>query len=496
MSQSTADDDGNVVTASQIDYKQSMYSHPSYKFCPQFSNTFGQPIVLGSSQVPVTINIPPEVFNLSQSYLMYSVNLPSAGALNYIWYAQQALKEISHIQFYSSSNQWIVDLDNVQNYLDIVLKKELARDEFLSEDPMVGISGSNSLVNVIPALRNTNQQAAANNNLASNPSSVNYDEPSYYQVGALNGQVSYQVRFPLRLLKNTAFSIDKNLYFGGQTTYLKVYFGPLSKICYASTSNANPSAGTKTSKAPANSATIGPPYSGGQYTAPVQPINFQLMLAVETNQDLRTMTINKVSSSGLSYLIPYVQAFKNSNTGTGQTISIQLDQGNGRSLMKVYHALYNSQEDLDTAYDHANTPTIAGVTDAANAPVNQKLTQYYTMLNGQRIQDLTLDCTYTGGFTDYMQHKRMLRGSIISNLNIYQYNWHHCDDWTDFGPRYDQDNKGELVSGLPLGTSNLTWSFVGVSLRPSTTNTNTFQHYTWFVFVKKLTMAPSQIIVQ
>ena len=51
------------------------------------------------------------------------------------------------------------------------------------------------------------------------------------------------------------------------------------------------------------------------------------MLAVESNQDLRTMVINKVASGGLSYLIPYVQASKNSNSGQSQKISIQLDQG-------------------------------------------------------------------------------------------------------------------------------------------------------------------------
>lgn len=480
---------GGVVTADQINYHQKMFSHPSYRFEPQFSNTFGQPIVLGSSQVPVTINLPPEVFNLSQSYLLYSVNLPTAGAAAYIWYAQQALKEISHIQFYSGSNMWIVDLDNVQNYLDITLKKELEQDEFLSNDPMVGVYGNNSVVNAIPALRNSNNTITNTANLLANPSSINYSEPAYYQVGALNTGVSYQVQFPLRLIKNTAFSIDKNLYFG-QTTYLKVYFGPLSKICYASTVNTNPSGGTKTSYAPANSATIGPPYSGGAYTAPVQPINFQLMLAVETNQDLRTMIMNQVSSSGLSYLIPYVQAFKNSNTGTSQNISIQLDQGNGRSLMKVYHVPYNSTEDLDLQYDHSNNDTIAGT---YSATLNQKILQYYTQLNGKRNQDIQLDCTYTGPFLDYMQHKRQLRGSILSNLNIYQYNWFHCDDWSDFGPRYDQDNKGELISGIPMSVAPLTWSFIGVSMRAAL---NTFQHYTWFVFIKKLSMSPGQVLVQ
>src|SRR4051812_38704945 len=110
---------GSVVTSDQINYQQKMFSHPSYRFEPQYPNTFGQSISLGASQTPVTINIPPEVFNLAQSMLLYTVTLPAGAA--YIWYALQALKEISHIQFYSGSNMWIVDLDNLQNYLDVVL---------------------------------------------------------------------------------------------------------------------------------------------------------------------------------------------------------------------------------------------------------------------------------------------------------------------------------------------------------------------------------------
>ena len=69
-SQSAIAEGASVVTADQINYHQKMFSHPSYRFTPQFSNTFEQPIVLGASQVPVTINIPPEVSNLGQSYLV------------------------------------------------------------------------------------------------------------------------------------------------------------------------------------------------------------------------------------------------------------------------------------------------------------------------------------------------------------------------------------------------------------------------------------------
>ena len=166
-----------------INYQQKMYSHPTYRFEPQFPNTFGQTISLGASQTPAAIYIPPEVFNLSQSMLLYSVTLPAAAA--FIWVALQALREISHIQFYSGSNMWICDIDNLQNYLDILIKKETEQDQFLSHDPLNGVYANNSTVGVIPALRNTTTSTTATvANGVANPSSINYFEPAYWSVSA------------------------------------------------------------------------------------------------------------------------------------------------------------------------------------------------------------------------------------------------------------------------------------------------------------------------
>jgi len=143
--------------------------------------------------------------------------------------------------------------------------------------------------------------------------------------------------------------------------------------------------------------------------------------------------------------------------------------------MKVYHAPYNTLEELDTMYDHANCGTIAGESDStAGGATRQKVLNYYTQLNGKRSQDINIDCahysTSSTPLLDYMSHKRQLRGSILSNSNIYQYNWFHCDDFSDFGARYDQDNKGELISGIPMSVAPLTWSFVGVTMRPTQNN--------------------------
>jgi len=392
----------------------------------------------------------------------------------------------------------MVDLDNVQNYLDIELKKSLERDEFLCNGGLTGVYPSNSVVNVIPALRNTNQQAVANNGLAANPSDVNYQEPAYFNVSPIATGVSFLVQFPLKLMKGTMFSVDKTMFFGSQPTYLKIFFGPTSKICYTSSSNANPSAGTKISYVPAANinASIGPVSGAVAYNNNIQPVNLQLMLAVETNVGLIEQIKNKVASSGLKYMIPFTQSFKVSNTGTNQTISQQIDGNFGKTLLRVLYAPYNSQEDLDTAYDHANTPTIAGTTDALNTPVAQKLTQFYTQMNGSRIQNLTIDCTFAGGFLDYMSLRRKLRGSILSTLNVYQYNWFWEDCWSGTDGQYDFNGSSDLITGLPLGISPVVWSFVGASFRPSTTNTNTFNHYFWMTFLKQLTITPSQIMVE
>ena len=105
---------------------------------------------------------------------------------------------------------------------------------------------------------------------------MNYLEPAYFSRSALGGGVSYTVNLPLRLIKNTAFAIDKNMYFG-QTTYLKVYFGPISKICYSSNSNNGPSDGVKLSYVPAVNINASiRPVSGAAaaYVAPVTPLIF------------------------------------------------------------------------------------------------------------------------------------------------------------------------------------------------------------------------------
>lgn len=460
-SQSAMATNGKVVSAEQLDFEQKMFSHPDYQFQLVAPNNFGNDITLASNRVPVTFNIPDDVFNWDPTELMFEVQIPAAGAGQFTWYALQALKEISRIEFFAQNTQVIVDIDNFQNYIDLILKKESALEDFLSYDNLIGVSRNNCLANMVPALRNGNFTDA---NLANQPayaSSVNYTEPAYYKVTPTNTPLVYQVQFPMGLIKNTAFAINKDMYYGG-ITYLRLTFGPITKVCYISDSNANPSAGTK--------ATF--PLATSKVT------KLQLMLAVEKNQSIVANIKNDVMTKGISYVIPFVLAFKTPNRTAKQTVIIPLDAGSGMTLMKVIHAVYNNTEDVDLAYDHANTD------------VNSKVMSYYTQLRSSRIQELNLDCTVTGPYFDYMQHKNQLKGSVLTNMDVYKYNWFHCDDFTNVGNEYLFENGSSMIAGIPLGDISTTWSFIGTITRASD-----FQHHTYCIVSRLLKVKGGKVEV-
>lgn len=469
---SQARDVEDMVLSRSIDYHQAAFSHPNYKFNNVYPNNYGAPIALNASQIPVQIVLPTVVYNLSQSYLTFQINLTTPTANNYIWTFEDTWSAISHIQLYGQSGQYMVDLDNVQNYMKLVTKKETSLHEYLTNNPDQRLYPANGLINAVPSLRV--------GPLAQSPfsSSMNYSEPAYVAVGAISTAVVINCVLPLRMLKDTLFSVDKDIYMG-QPSYLRIYFGPISKICYMSTVNNDPNGGI-----PVAYATVGTP----------QILNLQLYLAVENNQQIVESVIAKVNQpGGLKMFIPWVQSFKNSNLGASQNIVIPFDIGNGQTLSKVTHSIFNNTESLNTAYDCANIYNPA-LGNAANAQTNMKVLQYRTALQGKPLQDIILDSTGTnvpGVYTDYLQNRNQFVGSILQNQNIYSYNWFHCDDFANLGPNYEQSGQSNLLSGVAMANTPLVWTFNGIVL----TSANYF-HYTYAQFIREMTLSPTLTTIQ
>ncbi len=440
-----------------LDFKnQSIYRHPSYKYTPCYPNTFGQSIALGSSQIPSTINLPPEVHNDYESCIAFTLNL-TAVASRYIWLYEDVLAPLVHLQKYANTNDYIVDLDNANKYMKAT-KCEFDLEDYRTLDPINSLYPNNSLTNVVPAVRHSGSI-----NATPAPSQQAYTESAYFKPYPLNTAVTRNYIIPLRFYKNTAFAVNKDVYYG-VTSYLKIYFDVISKICYQSTSNASPSAGTPEA-----------------YTGTATITNLQLLLAQESSNQVAEQ-VKAEHMKGLEYMIPWVRSYKNSNSGSSQQITIQFDVGSGVLLSKVFHQVYNNTESLDTAYDCANNGTL--VDGSSNATSNQKVQQFYTMLNSKREQDLTLDCTYAGNiFSDYLYMKKKLKKSMVENLNVYQYNWVWCSDYSEVDSYEKEHESNSLISGIPLTNSPLTWTFNGLVMTNAT-----YQHYTWAVFYKKIAL--------
>ncbi|HVT62352.1 MAG TPA: hypothetical protein VHD33_02545, partial [Legionellaceae bacterium] len=448
------------------------YRHSRLQYVPTFPNQYGAPIPLSSGQSPTVFNLPTDVFNLSESILMYTVNLSAANGRNYIWYPTDTYAEISHIQFYGSNNQLLVDLDNANNYFKIVGKHETSMQEFLTNDFQNRLYPSNVLINVAPALRVQSGIAIGV------PANINYTEPAYFEVGDINTDVQYQVQLPLRYFKNTLLSMNKNFYFN-QIMYLKIFWGPYTKMAFMSNSLTNPTAGLPQPYVPT---------TAGDCTIS----NLQLMLATETLEDERLRLMNQISgpsAPGLSIIIPYAYNYKNPNNGASQNINIQLDIGAGRTLVRMYHSVFNNVEQSNTMYDCSNLIS----TDPAAQNTSEKVNTYWTNLNGKRNQTITIDTTtYSdaagtivnpNGNTDYMNMKNSLKGSVLQNMNVFKYNWHHLDDFSDFKNEYIFENGSHFIAGIALGPTPITWTFVGNNM----VNAN-YNHYTWGIFTKRLTI--------
>lgn len=450
-----------AVLSQELDLKQSPYRHPTYRFLLVNPNSFGQAIELGSSRMQSEFNIPNRVYNMGLSELSFDLTLP-ANATNAIWLHEDVLGPIGQIQYYPNNSNLIVDLDNANKYMK-ALKCEMSQEELERMDPMCGLHISNTLRNAIPALR----CAVNTGGVLPSVSDRNYTESAYFSSAPVNTARTIHFRFPLKIFKNTFFAMCKDTYIG-QTTFLKIYWDVLSRICYMSDNPNDPSGGTRAAYVP-----------GVGSSAQIE--NLKLFLAVEDDPAVAE-SVKQKFTAGLSMMIPFTKNYKNNNSGDSQNITIQCNTGNGSSLQKVLHQVYNKTEEKDTAYDCSNNGTL--VDGTANATANQKVLTYYTQLNSSREQDLTLDCTGAGRvFTDYLQIKRKLEGSksVLQSLNQYQYNWVHCSDYSD---NTSQDDNGNLISGIPLGAQPLIWSFVGNSMNTANAGANGYLHYTWMTFNK------------
>lgn len=445
-----------ATVSKELDYKIKGYAHPSYtmtKLLPQ-SGQQTVPITAGGG-ADTTFEIPINASNLFKSELRFTMT-PDAKAAKATWLPIDALTPFRQIQLYTRGGVYLADINAVNTYTNCSWKADTKLQDFLTFDQALRAAGggttqflqrNNSLVTAAAADANT-PSAQRFNNTASN---INYTEPIYLLSGTAVASATppVVVRFPLGMLTNTIFSIDKDILFN-EIMILRFVWNPTTRIGYRSNAQTDPVTGAE-------------PWDNN-----ISISDLTLYIATEKNDLIKNSLSEKINSeAGFNILIPYIFSYQNNLTGASQSISLRFNRGHGRRLLKIYHSSYNNADTVNTMYDHSN------IADA-------KVLSFYTMMDNKRSQEFDLD---TSNFEDYMLLQDYLKGSVIQNTNIYQFNWVWIEDFTGVMKGEDGSN---LETGLDLNAEKK-WDIY------LTTAGNPLNNFTFAVTQKMLTISKAGI---
>lgn len=457
------------LISNQVDYKKELFLAPDYKLNRIFQQSGGQTVTLTSGGGNESIfEIPVRSFNLARSHL-YMTLTPTAvaGLFNFAWV--DCVTPIRQIQLYTRSGIYLCDLSEANTYTKIALKPETKIDEFLEYDII-----SNTAINTYSTHRylsrnNTLQDSATITLLApyakrpnNTNSDVAYTESKYLEsTAAINtaGPV-FNVALPLSAYKNTIFALDKDLYMN-EIIILRIVWNATNRILFNGDTLANPSANL------------------AAYGAAIAVTNLSLFLASDKNQLLTNQLQGQIMSpEGLKILIPYVYTYKfGSGNATSHSISYRFNRGHGANLIKIFHSALSTAETLNTGYDHDNTGT-------------DKVNQFYTMLDNERLQEYNLDTTTRD---DYLYLQPKLKGSVIQSANMFYHNWVWIEDFTGYVDKTKKPgNSDNLVSGLDLSVERK-WDFYALKVHNNVAAA--YNYYTFAVTQKMLTIASVGITV-
>lgn len=436
--------------APQMEYKKITTITPKYDFLilnPDGNSPSITETTAGGQQT--RFNIPVSVANYSRSYLSYSLSYGATANARFAY--QDALSNLYKITLRTQQNQKIVEINDVNNYTNLVWPAETKLDDFLAFDLYDSVSAApNTASGYGKYLRRTN---ALSTDIASRRPDNTQPDISYTEIKSLvsngaTGQLGpvLNIKIPLSIIPRSFFSRDVDVYFP-EIIYLELQWAPSTKTCFTATAVNDPVTNAAAS------------------TTSVAISNIMLYLAQEQNEILKMEVMNKVASKeGFTMLTPYVNSFKIPLSGTSQNLQVTFNKGHGQRLLSLYTAPYNDTESSNTAYDHSNI-------------AQAKVKSLFTYLDSKLIQQLPIVCT---NGDDYMTLQDSFKGSLLQSSNDYNYRWFWKQDWTTPLSLDDQPElKDNIIDGIDLSTNKL------YQIMYTTANAQ-YQHYLFAICQKVL----------
>ncbi len=451
------------VVTNELDYKKETISHASYqltKILPQSQITT---ITNGAEAI---FEISPKVFNPAQSELQMSVTFPvvaTDNAINVVF--TDTVSEIRQIQLYTRTGLFLADVMYANNYVKAVSRYETPYYETMTNDRLVGgatappqqwegLFACGATATVRPT-----EASTANGSPAEAYLETNYvTESATGGTAGAGNAITIKYAFPLKIFKHTIFDLNKDLYFGGETLYLRVVFDAPNRYGYSRVSNT-----------PTNFDNVSNVIS-----------NLQLLLAVEQNPVIQNELKNKVMSpEGFTTIVPMMYYNKISSTaGSSYSVQTRYNRGHGSKIKKIYTAPFFITESGKTTFS-LNNSTYTKANTFRTSINNIRTTQYdYQCENGD----------------DWNIVKKKLKGSSYLSSSDYYYTWVWCDDFTnnynvqmeDALLKTDADN---IIDGIDL-SQEIIYEFYNYR---SGGNLEAVNYYTFAQTIKDLTVNSSGI---
>lgn len=442
-----------------LDYSKYAYTHGSYQLTKIMQQTGGQTSSLTATGGQDSIfEIPAKVFNLARSNLSFTLTPTAAGGTSYNWLYADGLTMIRQLQLYTRTGIYLVDINDVDRYTNMVMRRENKLEDVLTWDKIDGVFSGLSPSNVIADANIRPNSTAVPGTAGFSGGKTNYLEPLYMVVGTSNTAtplINIQIDFDK--IKNNLLGLDKDLYFNGEILNLKIVWNSNIRTLFTSTV----ATGALTAAASPTPAQI------------VNISNLTFYLAVEVNPQIENMIKATCSSAeGLQLLIPFVYYSRINLNGTSQNVTVRYNRAHGSKLQKIYWGVYNNLENSVTTYDHNNLN-------------GAKIISFYTQIDNIRTSQFDYICTT---LDDYKVKQDSLRGSSILSSNEYYYNWVWIEDFTDDNPLWKDLTvpKENCIDGLDL-TNERKYDITTIAVNGN------YNHYVYTVCQKLLIISPTGI---
>jgi hypothetical protein len=462
----------SVAPAPQTDYEKNMEVSPKYDTQKLFplEGTQSIPITSAGGQT-FTMELPSVPYNLSRSYISMSLSVPAQGANTQGW-AYMMTHPFRTIRLKTKGGLYICDLQNANYFVNMLAPYTTSAKKCDANPQMTsggyygdGIQNNNALVTNYKAFRPGQLNYNA---FAVSVSSINYNEPSYLiGAAALNGALTINYRIDLGSIPHTIFSVDKDLYCGAEQLQLEFVFASTTDIGFFCTPTG----------AALNADLATPAAIVGDITAS----SITLYLCTEVNQEIVSALKAKYLAGGYSIKMDYPQVNYRQLSSTNQVLQLRINASHGRRLKRIYHSLYEGTSTLNNRYNRSEEAKVAN-----GGAAYRILTSFHTELDNVRLQNFEVSRTLQ---EDHALMLPKLEGSLIKDVNIYEYNWLWCDNWDGQESIISAVEDSQIERGLDLMGREYAWTFNG------TTNNANYGHYAIVVCQRDLVVSPAGISV-